>query len=111
MSQIASAQPLSSLSVCSGRAEVAKSRSLCRRPSIASRTGPPTSDSSCPASRKRRPSSSMTGEIRSSSEATERWTSVICRGGGGASGTEGNSSGRAVRAGPEHHPGAGWTDG
>ena len=46
MSQIASAQPASSRSVSSGRAEVVKSRSLCSRPSIASRTGPPTSASS-----------------------------------------------------------------
>ena len=43
MSQVASAQPLSSFSVTSGRAEVVKSRSFCSRPSIASRTGPPTS--------------------------------------------------------------------
>ena len=87
MSQIASAQPFSSRSVSSGRAEVVKSRSLCRRPSIASRTGPPTSASSWPASVNRRPSSSMTGAIRSSSAATERWTSAIWRGSKGASDT------------------------
>ena len=97
MSQIASAQPLSSASVCSGRAEVVKSRSLCRRPSIASRTGPPTRASSWPASRKRRPRSSMTGVIRSSSSATERWTSVSRSGGSGASDT-GVHSRRSPRA-------------
>ena len=61
MSQIASAQPLSSRSVTSGRAEVVKSRSVWSRPSIASRTGPPTRASSSPASANRAPSSSMTG--------------------------------------------------
>ena len=71
MSQIASAQPRSSPSVCSGRADVVKSRSLCCRPSIASRTGPPTRASSWPASRNRRPSSSITGAIRSSSAPTD----------------------------------------
>ena len=55
MSQIASAQPASSRSISSGRAEVVRSRSLCRRPSIASRTGPPTRASSCPASANRGP--------------------------------------------------------
>ena len=60
MSHTASAQPETSFSVTSGCAEVAKSRSLSRRPSIASRTGPPTSASSSPASAKSAPSSSMT---------------------------------------------------
>ena len=50
MSQVASPHAASSRSVSSGRAEVAKSRSVCGRPSIASRTGPPTSASSWPAS-------------------------------------------------------------
>ena len=55
MSQIASAQPLSSRSVTSGRAEVVRSRSFWRRPSIASRTGPPTRASSSPAAANRAP--------------------------------------------------------
>ncbi len=76
MSHVASAQPASSRSISSGRAEVVRSRSLCCRPSIASRTGPPTSASSCPAAAKRVPSSSITGAMRSSSAATSRWASA-----------------------------------
>ncbi len=97
MSQVASAQPTSSRSISSGRADVVRSRSLCRRPSIASRTGPPTSASSCPAAAKRVPSSSITGPIRSSSAATSRWASASRTLPGGrrsaASGTEQHPSG------------------
>ena len=94
MSQIASAHPVISSSVRTGRAEVAKSRSFWCRPSMASRTEPPTRASSSPASRNLRPSSSMTGAIRSSSSATECWTRVIWSGGRRASDTASNSIGR-----------------
>src|SRR4051812_44443012 len=80
MSQVASAQPLIRRSVTSGRADVVKSRSLWSRPSIASRTGPPTRAISSPAAAKRLPSSSVTGAIRASSATTRAWTSVISRG-------------------------------
>src|SRR3954452_4647414 len=98
MSQVASAQPARSRSVVSGRAEVVKSRSLWSRPSIASRTGPPTSAISSPARENRSPSSSTTGEIRISSRTALAWTSRMVGGGvaslgcgRGSSGTGGNS--------------------
>ena len=94
MSQVASAQPLSSRSVTSGRAEVVKSRSLWSRPSIASRTGPPTSAISSPAAANRLPSSSVTGAIRASSATTRAWTSLISR---GSSDTGDHSNRRVAR--------------
>ena len=92
MSQTASAQPETSRSVTSGRAEVVKSRSFWSRPIIASRTGPPTSASSSPASANRAPSSSMTEPMRSSSAPTRRWISTIVSGGRAASDTTGQST-------------------
>ena len=82
MSQTASAQPASSRSVVSGRAEVVKSRSLCSRPSIASRTGPPTSAICSPAAVNRAPSSSTTGEMRISSRIAVACTSRMLRASG-----------------------------
>ncbi len=79
MSQVASAQPASSRSVVAGRAEVVKSRSLCSRPSMASRTGPPTSAICSPAPVNLAPSSSMTGDSRSSSRTAVSWTSRMLR--------------------------------
>src|SRR5690349_4602332 len=98
MSHVASPHCFSSRSVSSGRAEVAKSRSLCGRPSMASRTGPPTSASSWPASANRVPSSSVTGRIRSSSTSALRWSSTTVSADGSDAGTGVNSIGpRAAR--------------
>ena len=110
MSQIASAQPASSLSVASGRAEVVKSRSLCSRPSIASRTGPPTSAICSPAAANRAPSSSMTGEIRISSATSRAWTSLISRGSSDTrdNSRRGASRGAVVRPGLAGDPGRRW---
>ncbi len=104
MSQIASAQPLSSRSVCSGRAEVVKSRSLCC--GRASRRGPGRRPgaSSWPAAAKRAPSSSMTGAIRSSSAATRALRLGHAERRGAASDTGGNSRARR-RAPPRGAPG------
>ena len=72
-SQMASAQPVINFVMSSGRAFVVKSRSWPNRPNSASRTLPPTSDSSNPAAVKRSPSSPMTGLA-----ATTRLTSACC---------------------------------
>ena len=92
MSHTASAQPATSFSVVSGRAEVVKSRSLCSRPSSASRTGPPTSAICSPAAVKRRPSSSTTGESRSSSWTARACAARIDRSSGGPAAGAGGSS-------------------
>ena len=51
----------STASICSGRASVVRSQSWPTRPISASRTGPPTMASSCPASANRRPRSASAG--------------------------------------------------
>src|SRR5690606_17237765 len=64
--------------ICSGLAEVAKSRSCASRPRNASRTGPPTSASSNPACSKRSASERMRGEsARSPRRSTAAATGCI----------------------------------
>ena len=56
--------------------------SFCSRPSIASRTGPPTRARRCPAASNLAPSSSTTSATRASSRAARACTSTIERGSG-----------------------------
>ncbi len=72
MVHTSSAQPLTILSVSSGRALVAKSRSSPSLPRSASRTEPPTRCSSWPAAANRSPSSSTIGKTRSNSATARR---------------------------------------
>ena len=91
-SHVVSAKPSSSASTASGRASVVKSRSASlaaeSRPRRASRTGPPTRASSCPAVAKSCPMPVSSPAIGASSATARRWASVTLERESGATAAE-----------------------
>src|SRR5699024_696747 len=96
-------------SVCSGRADVVKSRSALERPSTASRTGPPTRASSCPAASNTRPSAWISSGRAWNIEAarrravSRRWTVSAVSSTGSVTGGVLSWIGRRERGPALHH--------